>query len=154
MSLSLNPIELWKLFADGKHTDKEQIATWLDQTAAEARQIADIWLKAQTETSDRPCNSSSYSRLQRSLETSSLVFDGRINEKWQNWFSNNAAQVLVRRDQVKRLYERLYGSGKSAVVPDGDSRDEQLREFETAVGLLNRDAAALEILARNFRASK
>lgn len=43
MALSLNPIDVLKLFSERKRRDKEQIATWLEQTAAEARMTAEVW---------------------------------------------------------------------------------------------------------------
>jgi len=67
---------------------------------------------------------------------------------------NLAAEVITLRSQVKELYERLYGRGKPIAFLDKASREEQLDNFQSAVELLNREAAAFEVLARNFRASK
>jgi hypothetical protein len=185
MGLSLNPVDIWKLFSDSKTKSKDQIAAWLDQAASEARQIADVWIGKYNTVVQEPeppkglwsganaegafpgdsstvpsyvdrsvyANSSNYERLDSSYESASTVFQGR-DEQLQESFMNSAAQVLSRRNDVKGLYERLYGKGKPIAFLDDASREEQLDNFQSAVELLNREAAALEVLARNFRASK
>jgi hypothetical protein len=115
MALSLNPIEFWKLLTDGKKRDKGQIATWLEQAAAEARKIADIWLDRSSRQKLGPSQPRAYALLHRSYETASHVFRGRIEMSWQDAFMESAAQVLIRRNKVKRLYDKLYGKGKQIV---------------------------------------
>jgi hypothetical protein len=169
MGLSLNPVDVWKLFSDGRRRDKEQIALWLEQAAAEARQIADIWLETAKSLPVREQNLRggfesysddggggnlrSYSRLEKFYDFMSSVFAARADRAWQDSATNTTAQVLMRRNEVKALYEKLYGSGKPILYVDQDSRDEQLDDLQTAIAFLNREAAALEVLARRFRAS-
>ena len=45
MALSLNPVDFLNLFSEDKRRDKEQLPTWLEQVAAEAREIANIWMR-------------------------------------------------------------------------------------------------------------
>lgn len=45
MSLSLNPADIWKIFADGKRRNKEELANWLDAVASDARKLADAWME-------------------------------------------------------------------------------------------------------------
>jgi hypothetical protein len=174
MGLSFNPVDVWKLFSDGKRKEKEQIAAWLEQTAAEARQIADVWLETAHSlprrergfqedifggvaepisiTGSSNSNSASYSRLEESYDAMSSVLGARVERDWQDAATDSTAQVLMRRNQVKTLYERLYGPGKQVFYVDQDSRADQLDELQSAIAFLNREAAALEILARRFRA--
>jgi hypothetical protein len=61
----------------------------------------------------------------------------------------------MRRNQVKKLYDKLFGKDNSPLVLlDDKSRAEEIDKFDTAVDFLIREAAALEMLARNFRASR
>jgi hypothetical protein len=94
-----------------------------------------------------------YSRLEESYDSMSSVFGARIDRTWQDSATDTTAQVLKRGNDVKALYEKLYGPANPIVYIDEDSRDEQLNQLQTAIGFLNREAAALEVLARRFRAS-
>lgn len=134
--LSLNPVDILKLFADHKRVDKERIATWLDQTASEARRIADIWMEnrdrafqAEMIGNARSMNNASsnnfepedyrqfsaasnvasFSRLEDSFETFSTVMDGRLNPDFRDNFSTKSAAVILRRNEVKQLYDKLFG---------------------------------------------
>jgi hypothetical protein len=65
------------------------------------------------------------------------------------------AAIIMRRNQVKKLYDKLFGKDNSPLVLlDDKSRAEEIDKFDTAVDFLIREAAALEMLARNFRASR
>lgn len=168
MGLSLNPVDVWKLFADHKKKDKEQIALWLEQTADEARKIAEIWIKNRDSARARESigtvhspgresnisNVAPFSRLENSYDNFSSVMDGRVSSEFHDDFSNKAASVIIRRNEVKDLYDRLFGRSAPLMFFDSKNNEQQLNKLDSAIDLLDREAAALEVLARNFRASK
>jgi hypothetical protein len=43
MGLSLNPADVWKMFSDRRSRDKEKVAAWLDEVAAQAASLARVW---------------------------------------------------------------------------------------------------------------
>lgn len=58
MALSLNVMDVWKLF-DRRKENKEAVSKWLDDVAHDARDLANVWakviveLKAETFNPDR-----------------------------------------------------------------------------------------------------
>jgi len=176
MALSLNPIDVLKLFSDRRYRDKEQIASWLELTAADARITAYIWAhnrdairqaKADAEKTLGPSgaeaierqifavtNVASFTRLEASFESLSSTMNGRIDSEFQEEFTNQTAEVMVRRNHVKQLYDNLFGRRGPITFFDTASKEQQLDNLDDAIDLLMREAAALEVMARNFRASR
>lgn len=80
--------------------------------------------------------------------------DGRIDPDFQERFTHQTAEVIMRRNYVKQLYENLFGRRGPIVFFDTESREEQIDNLDDAIELLMREAATLEALARNFKASR
>jgi len=169
MGLSLNPLEVFKLFADHKKADKEKIATWLEKAADDARRIANIWTQNRDDASEleqRPegalhanvnygiSNFFEFGSFSESRDSFSSVIGGRIDQAVNDDFANKSAAFIIRRNEVRTLYERLYGKRTPLIFFDDNNREEQLNNLDTAIELLNREASALEVIARNFRASR
>jgi hypothetical protein len=45
LGISLNPADIFKIFSERSSRTRLQIASWLDEVAKEARDLADIWKK-------------------------------------------------------------------------------------------------------------
>jgi hypothetical protein len=171
MGLSLNPADIWKMFADGKRKDKEQIADWLDGVAAEARAIADVWATTYQRLATNKLsrddeeavmfrlgfyqNRAPNQRLMRFYETASTVFGGRTDQKLMDKVVNTIGSVVANRAAAVKIHRDImrHFDGLRFVVDDTNSPD-QMSDFRKSVDVINREAAALEVLARNFRASK
>lgn len=78
----------------------------------------------------------------------------RVNANTRTDFSQAVGTLLLNRDTAMRLCHTIYVTlgGMKLLVDDANSID-ALAEFDKIVILLNREAAALEVLAKNFRAS-
>jgi hypothetical protein len=171
MSLSLNPADVWKIFSDGKRHRKEEIANWLDAVAADARRLAKEWEKTARLLSNSKRelsvsrqidielrlggpNAAPFWRLTQFYGTASKVLGGRVDEQTRMDFSQAVGTLLVNRDVAMRLCRTIYStlSEMTVLVDDANSVD-AITEFDNIVILLNREASALEVLAKNFRAS-
>jgi hypothetical protein len=169
MSLSLNPADVWRIFSDGKRRNKEDVARWLDEVAADARKLADIWVDVVRQISKNGIglhdeieiqmriggpNAAPFSRLTRFYETASSVMGGRASDEVRRDFSDAVGSLVVNRNTAMRLCRTInYTLGGMKLLVDDGSSAADLGEFEKIVNLLNREAAALEVLAKNFRAS-
>jgi hypothetical protein len=169
MSLSLNPADIWKIFSDGKQRNKEELANWLDAVAADARKLADVWIETTRLLSKSELtvgqeididlrlggpNAAPFRRLTQFYETASTVIGGRVDDRTRMDFSQAVGTLLLNRNSAMRLcgtITRTLG-GMKLLVDDANSLD-NMAEFNGIIVLLNREAAALEVLAKNFRAS-
>jgi hypothetical protein len=174
MSLSLNPGDVWKMVSDGKRRKKEEIANWLDAVAADARKLVNEWEKVTRLLSQRELmqreltfrqqididlrlggsNAAPFLRLTRFYETASRMLGGRVDEQTRTDFAQGVGSLLVNRGVAMRLCRTIYSTlgGMTLLVDDANSVD-AMSEFDNIVILLNREATALEVLAKNFRAS-
>jgi hypothetical protein len=164
MPLSITPTDVWRLFSDKKRRSKEDIAAWLDHVAADARQIATVWATVANEFDRQDLtkwrvlpNGPAYCRLEQLYETASTVFAGRVPERFGDKFLDAIASVVMKRRDIVTLYRALSRSQSdiwpSTTFVDDLSSEDQLKDLSSAIELLNREAAALEVLAGNFRAS-
>lgn len=172
MALSISVADVWKLFSDRKKSDKEAIAKWLDEVASEGRQISTAWMEVCTElhksgmklnrdqrielmdrfTPFRP-NEVPYSRLRQFYESATPILGGRVHENVHTAFTRALGSLLSFRSDVKTKYDGVLSKFKTARFVDSDNSAEDLDDLDRSVFLLNREAAALEVLAKNFRAS-
>lgn len=169
MSISINVADVWKLF-DKRKENKEAVSKWLDAVARDARALADIWtrtsteLKAETFNLDRellrlmelhrPPNGPYFERLIRFYASLSTIFQGRAGGVvWVNAIAEELGGILKTRGFAVETYQRSLSLVREAHFADGENRFSDLTDLERAAHLLNREAAALEVLADNFKAS-
>lgn len=117
MALSLNPLDLWKLVSDRRKADKEKIAVWIDQTAMEARKLADAWKKEMEKYEDEIHAAVDQQRMhanepwgatfKMSYHSASAVFEGRIDQRWRDAFAQLSGAILKKREEVMRLHKEL-----------------------------------------------
>jgi hypothetical protein len=170
MSLSLNPADVWKIFSEGKRRNKEEVATWLDAVAADARKLADVWADVvQAISTKQPLsvdevielqlriggpNAAPFRRLTHFYETASNVIGGRVKDETRTDFSRSVGSLLVNRERAMRFCRTIYSTlGNMNFLVDNANSTKGLDDFYNIVNVLNREAAALEVLAKNFRAS-
>lgn len=169
MAISISVTDVWKLF-DKRKEKKEAVSKWLDDVASDARALADIWartcveLKAETFNPDRellrtmelhrPLNGPYFERLIRFYGSLSTVFQGQTaGVVWVNAVAEELGTILKSRGFALELYEQMLGHVREVYFADGENKLTDLSDLENAARLLNREAAALEVLAANFKAS-
>ncbi len=170
MALSLNPVDLWKLFKESKKNDREKIAEWMDEVAADARSMATVW----TETYQKLCtgalkpededdimrnlgfhrNINPNTRLREFYRTASTVIGGRVEHDLQERFAHAMGTALASRETAVRIHRAiLWKCNEMRFFLDDQNKSDDISDFRKVVDILNREAAALEVLAKNFRAS-
>jgi hypothetical protein len=93
-------------------------------------------------------------RLAEYYKQASRVFNGRVRKETLDQYSDTVANILQRRNQIKLLYISMFGDGNEPAHQIESVNQEKWQEFTTAIDMLNREAAALEVLANAFSASK
>jgi|HubBroStandDraft_6_1064221.scaffolds.fasta_scaffold498947_1 hypothetical protein len=169
MAISISVTDVWKLL-DRRKENKEALSKWLDEVARDARALADIWsktcveLKAGTFNVDgellrtmelhRPPNGSYFQRLILFYASLSSVFQGRTRGiVWVNAVAEELGGILKTRGFAAESYERMLSGVREAYFADSENKLTDLSDLEKAAHLLNREAAALEVLAANFKAT-
>jgi hypothetical protein len=163
MALSLSITDVWKIFGERKAADKQRVATWLDGVAEDARALADTWAKMYTElqngTSDVSLgfgpeiiyrNAPPFARLMDFYESASAVIGGKIDEDYESDFFFALARLIREREVTRERYEQTFRGKRIRGLTTEDTCN--FGDLAEAVRKLNREAAALEVLARNFRA--
>jgi hypothetical protein len=181
IGLSLNPADIWKIFSDRKGRTKTEIADWLDDVAAEARGLADLWVDSSVELfaaedggpNERErviselrrkygrfaCNGVPYTRLKIFYKSASSVLGKKTDEVLMTTIVDKTGDILYQRGKAKEVYDAYIRSGREKIHPtDLSSLSEEtsavnLEELTGFVEAMQNEAAALEVLAKNFRAS-
>jgi hypothetical protein len=168
MAITLSPLDVWKIFKDSKRSDKQEIAAWLDAVAGDARDMAEIW----AEVYQRYCagnedqravlhranalasNRAPYYRLREFYKSASQVIGARVKRNFHDDFDLHIGSVLDAREAALRAYQVIlyYHAGVRFFVED-DNYGRRVYDFKQAIEALNSEAAAIEVLAKNFRAS-
>lgn len=182
MGLSLNPADVWRIFSDGEERRKEDAAKWLDELAKEARTMADAWrdvtttlFAAELETSEEAkkvvrdqlvrkygCflpNTPHFYALRDFYTDASFVLGGRVDGQWINVLKMAAGAMIVERRNAATTYgevmkARGYDRGKRISFVNDENVTANLEDLTRIAEILNREAVALEMLARNFRAKE
>lgn len=170
MGLSLNPIEVWKLFSERRTRNKEKIATWLDEIAAQAASLAKVWeayvlvlnngqrdlpkwAKKELALSKAP-NAPYYYQLAMFYRDASRVIGGRVKRETLDNLVYTLGSILSERETTKKKCQKALESNlKHTFFFDDTNRVSKLRDLSASVEALQKEAAALRVLAVNFRAS-
>ena len=180
MELSINPSQILKLLSNKKTKEKEAVFDYLDSIAEEARELVEIWEsivrnasanKARWIYVDFPSirtsidldplddpdfttsNSAMYSRLALYYWHVTPALRGRIKEHWQNSFMLQLSVLIEPRNLTKEAYEKFISGIRDPFFFDKRNSIDDLKEFSQSVLALQREAAALEVLAKTIRAA-
>jgi hypothetical protein len=173
MALSLNPTEILKLFSDSRKNHKEQLAVWLDSVAADAREVADSWKvlrdkilegdpsialdrRALKRNMRMNCNFRPMSRLSGYYNTASRVVGGKIPPQVHEELSRTLANMILKRRLALSLYEDILLQPQvldAIQIAEESEVEVDMSDFDEVVQILCLQAGALEVLAKNFRAS-
>lgn len=172
MVLSVNPSDILKLFSEKYYRDKESIVSYIESIAEAAASLAKVWelirndlAKGVCEISKHPelmlvleqnlfVNASPFYRLQRFYENVSTVAEGRINKEREEDIVHCLGTLLRSRQITRETYEHALSRMRLSFFFDSENSIEDLRELSKAVDVLQREAAALDVLAKTIRASK
>jgi hypothetical protein len=177
IGISLNPADVFKIFSERAGRRHTQIATWVEEVAVEARQLADTWkstdiapLEAtkrgpeerkrivkelQATYSEFAPNQPHFSRLRAFYQGASSVLGGRTDVSVFSQISNAMGSILLERDKALHSYNEFMResdlSGLALINTENSPND--LRNLTRIAGVLDREAAALEVLAKNLKAT-
>jgi hypothetical protein len=175
--LGLSLTDLVKIARDYGLESHDRTAEWLDQVAKEARQLATIWAEMvrqlQQDGSDRGAgvraaynflkpgimNGLVYRQLYEFYGSATRVL-GRTaraaekNANLQEQLLNGLAKLLKARDASVEAYAQSFQQTESVFLLSADSMPTRdLSSLETAVAVLQNEAAALTVIAANYRAA-
>jgi|SRR5689334_23429409 len=183
MTFSISPERIIQMLFDNKKEEKEQIATYLDAIASDAKLLSDIWqdiwdksrnrafsLQIDADNLDKPLrqrikqfhesdwtltpNGKIISRLMNFYRHLSSVIGGKVNSDFHNLFSFHLGFLLENREITKQTFDKVVPLINGDLFLDAENSRVKIQEFSQLVEALNREAAALEVLAKTYRASK
>ena len=180
IGLSLNPADVWKVFSEKNQRNKAQVADWLDAVAIEARKLADVWkgisvdlLAAENEGpkarervakelwnkyADFEPNTPYFYRLKKFYANASSVLGGRGGSTLIDVLSGSAGTILQEREKTINIYDFFLKRYRPRLISEVEffntaNSDKDLNDLASIVKAMDREAAALEVIAINFRAS-
>jgi hypothetical protein len=172
MAVSINVTDLVRIFRDRKRRDRDDVGDWLDRVAFEAEEIADAWREMHTELQKGSidllkhprllstlshfavyANIGHFEALQGFYKSASTVAGGRLRPSVFDALMNGMGSVLQSREITRKLYEMSFSEIKSVYFVDDSNRAVDLGALSSAVKALVKEAAALKVLASNFRAT-
>ncbi|MGD0567231.1 MAG: hypothetical protein ABSA78_02405 [Candidatus Sulfotelmatobacter sp.] len=172
MGLSLNPADIWKIFADRGIRDKDRIVAWLEWVCKEADSLSRVWtcivgefgkgretVEFSAAVTDelklfRGANGPYYTALMIFYRDASSVIGGRMDKKVQNDFIHTLSTLLYLRNLTQAAYVDAIRKIRSAYFLEESNQHVDLTDLATCVDVLSREAAALRVILENFRASK
>jgi hypothetical protein len=175
VNLSLSVTDLVKIAREYGLESHEDTADWLDQVAKEAKELASIWSEMvrqlQRDGPDRGAgvhrawdflkphimNGLVYRQLYEFYGNATTILSGtrraaKRNANLQEQLFNGLGSLLKAREASVEAYTRAFKQTESAFLISGDSQPRDLSSLETAVDVLQKEAAALAVLAVNYRA--
>lgn len=173
MGLSLNPANILFKYIDNKKEKDIRIAEFLDDIASEATNLAEVWedcvdrlkTEAHIDVFDiksgksfhavshpgRYMNARPLSRLEEFYRNVSSVLDVKHNEKTDAVICK-IAKIIQQRNIAKNLVEENLKNTKDAIFFDKNNASDSLYTLENSVVAMHKEAAALHVYAKSFRA--
>jgi len=172
MGLSFDPANAVFKWLDSRRQTQLHVATYLDEIATEAAGLARVWQgivdqlikqkqvnvlenRSAKELVEIPpgqwSNMEPCTRLQAFYAKVSTV----LGEKYYNQLDPvvfHIGSILMKRDLTKQLVEAELSAIKQATFFDDAGDVDSIRTVEDSVVALHKEAAALHVLAKSFRA--
>jgi len=170
MGLSLNPLDVFKIFQDKKSKNRELVADYLDSIAKEAANLALVWEEVARKVingdwaGDRETlsridkyqlaqNAPYYYRLSSFYEDISNALEGHISLEKRGNIIDHLGYLLMRRNITKDRYESMVSNLKQTWFIDDSNTIQDFSDLARSVEALHKEAAALDVLAKKFRVS-
>jgi hypothetical protein len=174
MALDISITTVLKYFLESKSAKRERIADYLDKVAADAKGLAEIWreiLIKYNQGVDDPSGDKKINRkidelvgifMRQTYHFSSLnqfyyelsdVIGGRTKVEFQDNFMFSLGALLERRNFARREAEKMLAHTKQQIFLNDENTNEDIQNLESVVSAIQKEAAALEVLAKTFRAS-
>jgi hypothetical protein len=174
MPISVSLDALFRQLIDRGRASREQVADYLDAVAVDARLLADYWENRLVEERRHEAralrkgrstgpetgmplfgnyNTAVLVRLEHTYRDATLAFRGRLDAELQDLFMSHLARLLQQRGRVKEEFDRVAAElrFRGLVSLDGDVIN--IGSLASLTETLHGEAAAIEVLARRFRAT-
>ena len=174
MGISINLSNSFFKWIDNKIERNKRIADYLDEIATEATNLASIWQSiverlnsadqvdvfdvplGKTLISKKPdswlCNTRPLSRLEHFYFSVSKVL-GDSNRESIDPIVVHIAKITCQRHLTKDLIEKTLSRQHSIIAYDQTNNIESMRELNNSVLAMHKEAAALHVFAKSFRAT-
>jgi hypothetical protein len=166
MALSINPLEIFELIQKKKLAGREQTADYLDAIAAEAANLANIW----NQVAARLLRGSwdNYNEMVQYVDSQQIAprfrlehFYREITSTLENSMSRARretvisiiSKLLFQRDVTRSIYDDFMSKVNQSVFLDNRNNTTVFVDLAQSTIALNREAAALFVLAKSYRAS-
>jgi hypothetical protein len=174
MSLTAPVTTLLQFFLKRKGEERERIADYLDSIAEDAKGLAELWreiLKKYNEGIKDPSADEGidkaitdlgaysfaqeyrFSKLEAFYEDISKVIGGKGEDELQSGIMGTLGALLQFRNLAKDRVEAKLAHARQKVFLDEENSQAEIRNIESAVLAMQREAASLEVLAKTYRAT-
>lgn len=164
MALSVNPFQIIEIFQRKKQMDQSQTADFLDEVAREAIDLANIWSKASSsiqhgtreervELLELALQTGPAWRLRHFYNSITSTLGNQLPKQRRDTVIDIIAKVLIKRDATKAIYENFILQSSQSVFLDDRNQRAEFEDLSQSAEALQREAAALHVLAKAYRAS-
>ncbi len=171
MKFSINPVSIYKIIAKQRGNSKSRVSEYLELIAVEARDLADIWERIGDDIIDkgfaslanseamnefrnviRPKNARPYYRLNNFYEQISIVTHGKVDNQLRETFINHLGRLIFQREVTLESYKKMIRKCQVTCFIDESNSHFDFEDFSALAQGLNKEAAALEVLAKTIKA--
>ena len=83
----------------------------------------------------------------------SNIIGGKVDPNFHNLFNHHLSSVLVKREMTKTAFDKIEPFINGGIFLDEENNRAHIRRFSQLIDVLNREASAIEALAKTYRAS-
>ena len=171
MAISIDPSNVYKIFRDKGHREKEEIIWFLDEMAEEAEILYSIWEKLcriaskNGEMTDAEydelkynrlfnCNGNVYGRLKYFYENMSQSIGGKLEAEWLEKIFDHLAKVIRSRDHIKVVMDEFTDKKLSKFYINNENESIDITDLATSLKVLQREVAAIKTLPKIMKLAK
>lgn len=169
MGVSINLLSLLETLLKSRYRSRDRIADYLDQVAAEARTIAEIWDTVISELQSgagkfspdsnlrnvlaryNAPNAGPFFRLDEFYHEFSKATDGKLDKEWRENILSHLGGLLYHRDITLEKYQEALKNIHNPIFVADDNLLADFKDLSHLSMALHKEAAALDVLAKSFR---
>ena len=170
MKFSINPVAVYKMISEQRNSSKIQVSEYLELIAKDARDLADIWRRIGEDVAKNgsanihnsnafndfyctfgPLNGAPYNRLCHFYDQISLVTHRKVDAHLRKSFISHLSSLIVQREVTIETYLNMIKNGQHTLFIGKSNSLCDFKDFGNLIQGLNKEASALEVLAKTIR---
>ncbi len=171
ISLSLNPMSILDYFRSKENRNRDQVASYLDEIANDAKALAEVWdsvikdliqrkghfnldhhsdLLNRLEAFKEP-NAPYFTRLAAFYRSISQATAGKLDPAKLDSVVIHLGHLLYDREITLKTYQSALAELRQSVFLSADNHSADFQDLSKLSAALHREAAAIEVLAKTIR---